>query len=280
MGSVGRFAVVLVAVAACSPFDRAEGEGEPRPDASRPEAGADAGPDGQVPPPASGPLALWDFGEGQGTVVRDRIEPALDLTIEDPSAVGWATGFLGVKQRTRIASAGAATKIHDAIRASNALSIEAWIRPANTEQDGPARIVSAGRGTGERNFMLGQSGSGAGARYVIRLRAQGTNGTGNGGELDAPGGSARTELTHVVFTRTAGGLRTLWLDGTKALEDETVPGALATWDTSDRLTSANEDGIDDRPWLGELHLAAIYAYALAPEEVSKLFAAGPERTSP
>lgn len=280
MGSVRRFAVVVVAVAACSPFGRADGDGEERPDASRPDAGAEAGLDAQVSLPTSGPLALWDFNEGQGTVVRDRIEPALDLTIEDPSAVGWATGFLGVKQRTRIASAGAATKIHDAIRASNALSIEAWIRPASTEQDGPVRIVSAGRGYGERNFMLGQSGTGADAHYVVRLRAQGTNGVAGGGELDAPDGSARTELTHVVFTRTAGGLRTLWVDGAKELEDETVTGALDTWDTRYRLTIANEDGIDDRAWLGELHLVAIYAYALAPEEVTKLFAAGPERPSP
>jgi uncharacterized repeat protein (TIGR02543 family) len=56
------------------------------------------------------------------------------------------------------------------------------------------------------------------------------------------------------------------------------PGDLSTWVPSARLALANEP-TGDRPWLGELHLAAVYDRALAPLEIERNFDVGPHPAS-
>ncbi len=86
-----------------------------------------------------------------------RDEP-LNLTIEKPEAVRWLPdGGLRVDSSTRIASAAAAGKVVQAVRRSGELTVEAWIRPANTTQAGPARIVTCSADPSRRNFTLGQA---------------------------------------------------------------------------------------------------------------------------
>jgi len=52
-----------------------------------------------------------------------------------------------------------------------------------------------------------------------------------------------------------------------------VAGQLGNWSDDFRLTLANEL-TGDRPWLGELHLIAIYGRALTAEEITRNFAVG------
>jgi alpha-D-ribose 1-methylphosphonate 5-phosphate C-P lyase len=51
----------------------------------------------------------------------------LDLTIANPAATTWTAGGLSVNASTVIQSAGAATKVIDAVMTSNAITIEAWV---------------------------------------------------------------------------------------------------------------------------------------------------------
>jgi uncharacterized repeat protein (TIGR01451 family) len=106
--------------------------------------------------------ALYTFEEGSGTAVHDvsGVGAPLHLTVEDGAAVGWVPGGgLSINSSTIVASAGAATRIIDASRATDEISIEAWVMPANTTQGGPARIVTLSDGAVWRNFTLGQQGS-------------------------------------------------------------------------------------------------------------------------
>jgi hypothetical protein len=75
---------------------------------------------------------------------------------------------------TLIASSKPATKVSEAVKQSGAISIEAWITPANTTQAGPARIVTISRDPGVRNITVGQK---AGA-YEVRLRTTATSANG------------------------------------------------------------------------------------------------------
>ena len=63
-------------------------------------------------------------------------------------------------------TSGPDKKLVDAVTKSNEISIEAWVKPENTSQNGSARIVSLSADPGQRNFTLSQDA----ARYDVRLR--------------------------------------------------------------------------------------------------------------
>jgi len=121
-------------------------------------------------------IAAYDFEEGGGTVVHDisGYQTPADLMIADNQAVTWIQGGLSVDSSTIIKSSSAPQKIMDALQASNEITLEAWVKPANLTQTGPARIVSFSKDTGYRNFTLGQTID----EYRMRLRT--TNTTNNG----------------------------------------------------------------------------------------------------
>ena len=136
-----------------------------------------------------GTLVLYTFSEHAGDTVRDvsGVGEALDLKISDPSAVSWAKDQgLEVRAPVLIASPGPAGKVTAAVMRSGALTIEAWVTPADDAQTGPARIVTLSRDALWRSFTLGQQ---AGS-YEVRLRTPSTSENGLPG-LAAPGPEAR-----------------------------------------------------------------------------------------
>jgi hypothetical protein len=122
----------------------------------------------------SGAVVLYEFHEGKGGVVRDTSGTGapLNLEVKDPKTVQWiAGGGLRINDSSLIASPGPATKLIDAVTKSKAITIEAWIKPENTSQAGPARIVTISRDMGVRNFTLGQNA----LVYEVRLRTTATS---------------------------------------------------------------------------------------------------------
>ena len=196
-------------------------------------------------------------------IIRGVLTP-LDLEIADPGNVTWnSSGYLTVNSSTIMSSGVAASKIIDASVATNELSVEAWIAPANTTQSGPARIVTLSPNTSERNFTLGQNGD----QYIFRLRTT-TNGTqGTDTVVTTASGTVTTNLTHVVFTRDALGDAKIYLNGEIAA-DSGVVGNLSNWDSSYELSLANEFTLN-RTWLGEIYLVAVYNRALGQTEITR-----------
>jgi len=102
-------------------------------------------------------LAAWDFTDGGGTVIADvsGISPTLALTVADPDQVQWdPCGGLAVIGPTLIASAGPADKLNNALRTSNAVTLEAWLVPASLDQIGPARAVTLSGDAANRRARL------------------------------------------------------------------------------------------------------------------------------
>ncbi|MEM1297241.1 MAG: hypothetical protein AAGH89_17890, partial [Verrucomicrobiota bacterium] len=116
----------------------------------------------------SSPLVLYDFATASGDTVFDRsgVGEPMDLRIENPKAVRRGQGSLKVIGKTVIRSKSKADKVREAVGRSGELSIEAWITPGNTKQEGPARIVTISRNSSERNLTLGQEED----RFDVRLR--------------------------------------------------------------------------------------------------------------
>lgn len=215
-------------------------------------------------------VALYNFSEGSGASAGDASgASAPTLTIADPDAVTWNSGSLTVNSSTIITADGSSSAMIEAIRASNEFTVEAWITPANATQAGPARVVTMSSGIGSRNVSLsqGQTEDDGGDRWTTRQRSTDTSVNGLP-DLVAPAGTAvEGRLTHVVLTRTADGEVQLYVDGS-VVATGTAGGDLSNWDGSLGLHLANETSMD-RPWLGTIHLVAMYSQALSPGEVDQ-----------
>jgi PKD repeat protein len=118
-----------------------------------------------------GQQVLYTFEEGSGTTVHDvsGVGSPLDLNVDNAGAVSWVSGGLAINASTLVASAGAATKVIDATRATTELAIEAWLKPGTTSQDGPARIVTLSADPYHRNFW--GRGCGAASRQICTMCA-------------------------------------------------------------------------------------------------------------
>ena len=132
------------------------------------------------------PVALYNFEEGRGDTIKDvsNAGKALNLKISNASAIKWLPyGGLRIDAPTLISSRDSASKVIKAVLKSHEMTIEAWIKPANVSQTGPARIVTVSSDPSQRNFTLGQKGG----AYETRFR---TTSTSRNGEpaLSMPGG--------------------------------------------------------------------------------------------
>jgi glycopeptide antibiotics resistance protein len=159
-----------------------------------------------------GLVSLYTFSEGQGPVVYDRsgVEPQLNLIIAPEDHVRWHHSAKGIEiiKPAIVRSSKPATKLIQAARASNELSIEVWLTTGQTMQTGPARIVSFSADTGARNFTLGQDGSVV--EFRLRTPISGRNGTPLA--VKSTDKISGLEKSHLVATY-KNGVETLYLNG-------------------------------------------------------------------
>lgn len=221
-----------------------------------------------------GLLVLYDFANGRGAVIRDRAGAGspLDLRIRDSQSVVRKRGSLEVRSNTLIRSSQPPERLIAAIRRSNALTLEAWIRPANLRQKGPARILTLSRDARERNFTFGQEGD----RFQIRVRTSATSVNGIPA-LTSPARSVTTRTMHVVYTRNRRGQTHLFVNG-KPTAQGRVAGGTRVWKGNYQLALGNELS-RDRPWLGTYYLVAIYGRDLTAAEIARNYAAGADGKS-
>jgi hypothetical protein len=226
---------------------------------------------------------LYTFEERSGNTVHDvsGVGTPLNLTIQNPAATKWVSGGLAINSPTILTSAGAATKAIAACRATQEITIEAWIKPTattNVNSGFPGPIVTLSKEASNCNITL-QQGLWQQPRadfYTTRLRTTATNKDGEP-PLSTSTGSLTTKLSHVVYTRDVWGVGKIYVDGVEQ-GSVTVGGDFSNWDESYRLMLASEL-TGTRPWLGEYHLVAVYDRALSATEVDQNFKAGPKTTS-
>jgi hypothetical protein len=221
------------------------------------------------------------FLEGSGSVVGDSsgFGVPLDLTVDDVGAVSWVSGGgLSVDSPTLITSGVAASKVIDAVVDSGEITVELWVDTADITQWAPARMVSISADSLNQNMVVGQGSVVAGTGDQIEARMRTTATTSYGYPATVTSGGFVDRLMHVVFTRTAGGATVIYLDGVP-VETDSVGGSLSVWDPSYPLNLANEFS-QDRPWLGEFCLVAIYDQVLDASGVDNNYQAGCPTTPP
>lgn len=236
-----------------------DGSGSEDPDDSE-------GPDSETAARVTDGLQLlYRLGDGSAgqTTVNDEsgVGRPYDLTLADPDAVNWLPGAVEIVSPTAFTSEEPAVKIIDSCVASNELTLEAFVRAADSAQTGPARIATLSLDTLDRNLSLMQDST----QYTVRLRTQDTDGNG----LPAiEGGSVDPEaLQHLVYTRASDGTETLYLDGVSQVTAMRT-STFATWARDHHFAIGNEL-TSDRPWLGRIALVALYCRALTADEVEQ-----------
>ena len=157
-------------------------------------------------------VSLYAFREGQGNIVRDisEVKPPLDLSIGDQVAVRWLEGSEGIEilQPAILRGREPITKLIEGFRATDELSVEAWITPRDNLQSGPARIISFSRDTRARNFTLGQQGG----LIEFRLRTPASGLNGSPLALQSTESIPEFKKSHVVATY-KNGLEIIYING-------------------------------------------------------------------
>lgn len=220
-------------------------------------------------------IVLYDFAETAGTVIHDKAPtiPALDLNIPDISKVELLKPGLRVKSATLLKTSIARTKLDQSKFFSQGITIEAWVKPLNNTQSGPARIITFSADSGNRNFTLGQSEN----YYNQRFRTSVNPGNGTNPSTSTPANSiaATPVLQHVVYTRNSSGTANFYIDKLE-VQSISVPGDGSNWDIAYNFGLFNETNYptDTRTWLGDIFLVAIYDKALSDIEIAQNFDAG------
>jgi len=216
-------------------------------------------------------IVLYDFTETDGAIIHDKnsTTPKLDLTITDPTKVEWLNPGLRVNEATVAIAGNARTKL----TFPTGITIEAWLKPVNNMQDGPARVVTFSSDYGNRNFTFGQ----ASEHWDQRFRTSENPGNGSNPSLSTPAESIQSTpvLQHVVYTRSEAGAAAFYIDGLKVQAGD-IPGDLSNWDSAYGFGLFNEINfpIDTRTWLGDIFKVAVYGVVLTETEITQNFNAG------
>ncbi len=222
-------------------------------------------------------IALYEFKEGDGTVALDSsgVDPAMDLTLEGPTFM--SNHGIDIETGRAIATRETSRKLYDRIgdaqTGSQQFSVEAWVVPENTDQDGPARIVTYSNGTNRRNFHLGQ----VMYNYNFRNRTMAVEGDLNGNpslQTRDADQDLQATLQHVVVTYDQYRGRRIYVNGDFTDDEEPLEASrLWNWDPSYRFVLGNETS-NNRQWVGKLQLVAVYDVALTDAQIRQNFLAG------
>ncbi len=213
-----------------------------------------------------GILAYYNFEEGIGDTIRNEVTKYMDLNliIDDTSRVKWIPFGLQLKDTSQIHTANSAKDIYMKVKNSNEITLDAWIKPDNNIQMGPARIITISQGASNRNITLGQDAD----KFELRLRTTETSNNGIPSYLTTDN-TAKHELTHIVYTRNAEGKGYIYINGETNTE-YFLNGDFSNWDSTYVLGIGNEFSAE-RHWLGEFYSLSIYDRALDSIEVYQNF---------
>jgi hypothetical protein len=221
-------------------------------------------------------IGLWTIDENGGTTVTDStgIQPPVVLTIADTTKMSWSPGQLTVNEPVDINTGfGTNNRLVPPCRESDQVTLEAWVSSGNITQTGittagqPARVISLTvQNIGGHSISIGQLGE----TWSGQVRTTATGIDAHGGPM-LTNGLVTTDLTHLVLTSTPTE-RAFYVDGVAVTD--AFGGLLDRWEPMRTLAIAGDPGRRN-PWLGTIHLLAMYDRALAPTEVTQNFRAGP-----
>jgi hypothetical protein len=260
---------IVLLLGACSYTAPTPITGDDAPSLPDTEPPVDSPPDQPTSARVGTPIAEWHFDALAGTTIADAVPGSpLPLTLSAAPMVTQVSGGLQFDARTNAASA-VTPHVNAKIKASNALTLEAWVTPANVTQGSTTYAVVATISVSSMLRNLGIEQRGANWTGRVRTSASSLNAD---PEVSAVAQVDITKPQHVVLVADAT-TRTLYVNG---VPFETTPsggGTMTSWDPNYRIRIGDESGAN-RAWLGTIWFLAIYDRALSMQEVVTNFDAG------
>ena len=217
----------------------------------------------------SNEIAAYDFKEGSGNIVHDvsGVGTAVDLTINNINNVAWSNNGLAVVSPTLIQSAVNPAKILDSCLATNELTIEVWIAPKDTIQNG--NIVTYQAYGEARRFSLFQYSE----RYATKVRILPSTNLAGEPFIQSTPGWVNLELNQIVYTRSSNGQVKMYRDG-EEITSINLPGDFGAWEGGADKVFGIACNFTQGNWLGAFYYTGIYNRALSGSEISHNFSLG------
>jgi hypothetical protein len=225
-----------------------------------------------------GLVAYYNFGYDPYNLIRDLsgFGDPVDLKILQPASVQWNEfNRLEIKGNTTLVSTTSAKKIVKAIKQTNEITVECWIRPAEPFSSNDSRIVSLANNNNDIGFVMDQyyiANDIKTINFGSRLSTASTNEAGFP-EIIPENENAYLNMQHVAFVHDSLGNETVFLNGETAATGFR-PSSLSNWkeDFSLRLGSESDQSL---PWTGTFYIMAIYNIALNSQQIKRNFTSGP-----
>jgi parallel beta-helix repeat protein len=226
-----------------------------------------------------GLVAYYNFNLNSGHIVHDfsnRGEP-LDLAIVKPSGISWENNNkFEIITNTSIKSITPATKIVEACKKTNEITLECWLKSSFNHMDRTSNILSISKNNEDIGALLAQEhifgDNQKSYNYLIRLK---TNATAANGAPDLYADNELSFLTlhHLIYTKDKYGVEKIYLNG-EEVANNIRPEGMDNWDNQYYLVLGN-DMDQNYPWYGTYYNVAIYNIALNKEQILKNYNAGP-----
>jgi VanZ family protein len=174
--------------------------------------------------------------------------PGSIVNAATPLAEGWDFSTAGI-----VIAAAPLAGLADAVQAET-LDVSLEVRPLETEQFGPARILTISLDAYRRNLTVAQDGD----DLTVRLRARGTdrNGMRDGKPVAQLADVFEAGKWVAIDLSIRPGSLVIAIDGEQRLATTLPDAVLATWNTRYGLVLGNEMTCN-RPWLGQIGKAVV-----------------------
>ena len=225
-----------------------------------------------------GLIAYYNFGYDPFNIIRDLSgygEP-LDLKILQPLSVQWNEfNRLEIKSNTGLVSTVPAKKIVEAIKRTNQLTVECWIRPSEPFSSADSRIVSLNNNNNDIGFVINQyynSNDTKSLNYGSRLSTASTDESGFP-EIIPDRESTYINMVHFAFVHDSLGNESVFMNGEIAATGFRA-SSLNNWKDTYSLRLGSESDLS-LPWTGTYYVMAIYNTALNSKQIKQNYLAGP-----
>ena len=225
-------------------------------------------------------VAIWEFKTRSGNTAFDTsgIDPAVDLRLisDVDTPVTWLGGYgLNFGGGRAQALTFTTEKLHSFIQSTGEYAVEAWLVPANVDQQ-DANIISYSGSDNARNFTLGQNLYNYDFYNRIVSAPAELNGepflsTGENGEE-----VAQATLQHVVMNYDPDVGRSIYVNGILIDVSDPLAGPSTinnVWDPGFTLVLGNETS-GNRPWQGQMRMLAIHNRNLSASQVQQNYDVG------
>jgi hypothetical protein len=226
-----------------------------------------------------GLVAYYNFNLNSDSLIHDfsNYEQPLNLTFDDKTKVIWySNNRCEIAANTFIKSVNPATKVVNAIKKTNEVTFECWIKPSTNNLYGLSSILTISNSSEDMGVTLAQEyvfGSDEKSyNYLVRLKTKATSLTG-APNLYIDNELSYLSLHHLAYVRKDDGQEKIYLNG-EEVANGIRPESLDNWKDNYYLILGNNADLNS-PWYGTYYMLAIYNTALTESQILNNYKAGP-----